>query len=66
MAQFRQYGMNNVPEEYLDEMAKRILSNEKEKKRIEEKKVEDKVLEFVKESINLEIKEITPEEFRKL
>ena len=66
MAQFRQYGMNNVPEEYLDEMAKRILSSEKEKKRIEEKKVEDKVLEFVKESINLEIKEITPEEFRKL
>lgn len=66
MAQFRQYGMNNVPDEYLDEMAKRILSSEKEKKRIEEKKVEDKVLEFVKESINLEIKEITPEEFRKL
>ncbi len=66
LAQFRQYGINNVPDEHLDEMAGRILSNEKEKKRLEEKKIEDKVIEFVKESINLEIKEISPEEFRKL
>ena len=65
-AQFRQYGINDVPEEHLEEMAGRILSNEKEKKRLEEKKTEDIVIDFVKESINLEVKEITPEEFRKL
>lgn len=66
LAQFRQYGINSVPDEHLDEMAGRILKNEKEKKRLEEKKIEDKVIEFVKESINLEIKDITPDEFRKL
>ena len=66
LAQFRQYGINNLPEEHLTEMAGRILSNEKEKKRLEEKKIEDKVIEFVKESINLETKEISPEEFHKL
>ena len=66
LAQFRQYGINTVPDEHLVEMADRILKNDKEKKRLEEKKIEDKVIDFVKESINLEIKEITPEEFRKL
>jgi trigger factor len=66
LAQFRQYGINSVPDEHLEEMAGRILKNEKEKKRLEEKKIEDKVIEFVKESINLEIKDITPEDFRKL
>ena len=65
-AQFKQYGINSVPDEHLEEMAGRILKNEKEKKRLEEKKIEDKVIDFVKESINLEIKDITPDEFRKL
>jgi trigger factor len=61
--QFRQYGMFNVPEEYLDNYANSILKNEEEKHRMIEKKTEDKVLEFIKEKAEIEVKPVTQKEF---
>lgn len=64
--QFRQYGMFNVPEEHLDNYADSILQNEEEKRKLSEKKLEDKVIAFIKDKVNLDVKETTQEEFDKL
>ncbi len=64
--QFRQYGMNNVPEEYLENYASQILSNEEEKRRIFNKVQEDKILDVIKSKVNLDVKEVSQEEFNKL
>ncbi len=61
--QFRQYGMFNVPDEYLDNYAQSILKNEEEKHRMIEKKTEDKVLELVKEKAGLDTKSVSQKEF---
>ena len=61
--QFIQYGMSNVPEEYLDNYANSILQNKEQKQKIAEKKIEDKVLEFIKEKSGLDFKQVTQKEF---
>jgi len=66
LMQFRQYGMMNVPDEHLDQFANSILQNEEERRRMIEKKLEDKILEVIKEKVNVEEKEVTQEEFDKL
>ncbi len=66
VAQFNQYGMGDVPEQYINEMTDRILKNEKDKIRYKEVLLEDKVIEFIKGIIKTEPKEITKEEFVKL
>jgi trigger factor len=66
MMQFRQYGMFNVPDEHLDNYADSIQQNEEEKRKLAEKKMEDKVVAFIKEKVTLETKESTQEEFDKL
>jgi trigger factor len=63
LMQFRQYGMFNVPEEYLDNYAKSILKNEEERHRLIEKKAESMVLEFIKVNAELEVKSITQKAF---
>ena len=65
-AQFRQYGLNNLPDEHLENYAKEILKSDEERKKLYEKKFEDKVIEFIKESVKVENKEITTEEFNNL
>jgi len=64
--QFRQYGMNNVPDEYLENYAGQILSNEEEKRKIFNKVEEDKILEVIKSKVHLETKEVSQDEFSKL
>ena len=61
--QFRQYGMFNVPDEYLDNYAQSILKNEEERRRLIEKKTEDKVLELIKGKATLETKAVSQKEF---
>ena len=63
LMQFRQYGMFNVPEEYLDNYANSILQDKDQKHRMTEKKIEDKVLELIKEKCGLETKPVTQKEF---
>ena len=61
--QFLQYGMSNVPQEYLDNYANSILQNKEQKQKMAEKKIEDKVLELIKEKSGLEFKTVTQKEF---
>ncbi|HAN19982.1 MAG: trigger factor [Bacteroidetes bacterium GWC2_33_15] len=65
-AQFMQYGLNNLPDEHLENYAKEILKKDSERKKLYEKKLEDKVVAFVKDSVKLDTKEITTDEFQKL
>jgi len=61
--QFLQYGMSNVPEEYLDNYANSILQNKEQKQKMVEKKIEDKILEFIKEKSGLDFRQVTQKEF---
>jgi trigger factor len=63
MMQFRQYGMFNVPDEYLDNYAKSILKNEEERHRLVEKKSEIMVLDFIKANAEIEVKKVTQKAF---
>ena len=63
LMQFRQYGMFNVPDEYLDNYAKSILKNEEERHRLIEKKSESMVLEFIKVNAELEVKSVSQKAF---
>lgn len=65
-AQFAQYGLANLPDEQLAQYAQEILKKDDERRKLYEKKFEDKVLEFVKDSIKLDTKEISVEDFQKL
>ena len=66
LMQFRQYGMIDVPEENLNRYADDILNNEEEKKRIFEKLYEDKVFDYVRETVKVEEKKVSHEKFNKL
>lgn len=63
LMQFRQYGMMNVPVEYLDNYANSILKNEEERHRMSEKKAEDKVLTLIKEKAGIKTLAVTQKEF---
>ncbi len=63
LMQFRQYGMFNVPDEYLDNYAKSILKNEEERHRLIEKKSESMVLEFIKANADLNVKSVSQKAF---
>ena len=64
--QFEQYGLNNVPEQDLVNYALESLKREEDRRKLLERKYEDKVLDFVRETATVETKELTSEEFEKL
>ncbi len=64
--QFAQYGLNNMPDEHLENFAKRLLEDQKQLKGIVEKVYEEKVIDYIKSTVNLEEKEISVEDFGKL
>jgi trigger factor len=65
-AQFRQYGMFNVPEEHLEGFAQQMLTKEEDRNRLYSKKVEDKIMDVVKSKVNVEEKTVSKEEFDKM
>ncbi|MGF7138236.1 trigger factor [Roseimarinus sediminis] len=65
-AQFRQYGMFDVPEEHLQGFAQQMLSKEEDRNRLFSKKMEDKIMEVIKSKVNVEEKEVAKEEFDQL
>jgi trigger factor len=65
-AQFRQYGMFNVPDEHLDGFAKQMLSKKEDVNRLYNKKMEDKIMEVIKSKVNVEEKAVSREEFEKM
>jgi trigger factor len=65
LMQFQQYGMMNVPEEHLENYAQQILQNQDERRKIFDRKADDKIVTFLKATVKIEEKEVTTEEFNK-
>lgn len=65
-SQFAQYGMNFLPEEYITRYANDILKNRDEVRKIHESILDKKVIDWFKETVTLNVKEVTVEEFNKL
>src|SRR5690606_3941029 len=61
--QMAQFGQMNPSEKELDDIAARVLSNQDEVKRLSEQLMNEKLLNFYKENIKLEEKEVTYEDF---
>jgi trigger factor len=66
LMQFQQYGMMNVPEESLDNYAAEMLKNEDERRKSAERILDRKVMDFIRESVKVDNKQITLEKFNKL
>jgi trigger factor len=64
--QFEQYGMFNAPEETITGYAEESLKREDDRRHMFERKFEEKVVEFVRETVTIQVKDVTPEEFDKL
>ena len=65
-AQFAQYGMLSVPKDVLANYAKDILKNKQTLQNIIDRAVEEKLAGWLKEQVELDIKEVTADEFNKL
>jgi len=64
--QFASYGMSQMPDEYLVSYADSVLKKEGEKRKIQEKLLEEKAVAIIREAIKLDEKEITTDEFNNL
>lgn len=65
-AQYQQYGIMDIPDEYLDSYANELLSKKEEARRITDRKLEEKLLNFIKNTAKVEEKEISVDKFKKL
>lgn len=65
-AQFAQYGMLSVPADVLANYAKDMLKNKETMQNILDRAVEEKLAGWLKEQVNLEVKEVSAEDFGKL
>ncbi|MBI9056239.1 MAG: trigger factor [Labilibaculum sp.] len=66
LMQFQQYGMMDVPEDYLNNYAQQMMQNKDEQRKIYERKIDEKVVEYLKTAVKVEEKELTTEEFNKM
>lgn len=64
--QYMQYGIPNVPDEYLENFAKEMLAKPEESRRIYDQKAEEKLIAYVKSVVTINDKELSSEKFRKL
>jgi len=64
--QFRQYGLNNVGEEYLENYANHMLQNEEERRKLVARKHEDVIVSTIKDKVTLDLKEVGYDEFNKM
>lgn len=64
--QFQQYGLGNLPDEQIENYAKEILKKDEDRRKLRERKYEEKVVEHIKQRVKLDEKEVTSEEFQKL
>ena len=64
--QYMQYGMSNVPEEYLENYAREMMAKPEESRKFYEQKGEEKLISYIKSVVKLDEKEVSSEKFRKL
>ena len=65
-SQFRQYGLSTLPDEQLTEFAKQSLSKEEERQHLHDRKLDEKIAAWLKETVKVESKEVTTQEFNEL
>jgi len=65
-AQFAQYGMSNVPEEYLDNYAQEMLKKRENAEGLVDRAVDVKLTAALKNVVKLNEKDITLEDFQKM
>ncbi|PKP09154.1 MAG: trigger factor [Bacteroidetes bacterium HGW-Bacteroidetes-4] len=66
LMQFRQYGLMHIPDEQLEAYAKQTLTNEDERRKMVDRIFEQKIVEYLKETIKVENKEVSMKEFEEL
>ncbi|MDY0199728.1 MAG: trigger factor [Tenuifilaceae bacterium] len=66
MNQMIQYGMGQLPDEFLDKYAKELVEKPEERRKMAEQVIEGKVMDWIKETIKLDEKEVDSEEFKKM
>lgn len=66
LLQFRQYGLNNVADEHLENYADHMMKNEEERRKLFSRQQEDQILNAIKGKITLEMNEISFDEFNKM
>jgi len=64
--QYMQYGISNVPEDYLENYAREMMSKPEEARKFYEQKGEEKLISYIKSTVKLDEKEVSSEKFRKL
>ena len=64
--QYMQYGISNVPDDYLENYAREMLSKQEESQRIYDQKAEEKLITYIKSTAKVDDKEVSSEKFRKL
>lgn len=64
--QFAQYGINNIPDEYLENYAQEMLKKKEQVNMLVERAIDNKLIQALKEKVKLEEKSISKEDFGKL
>ena len=64
--QFAQYGMNNIPDEYLENYAQEMLKHEQQVNQLVERCIDQKLSEKLKSVVKLNNKSISAEDFTKM
>ena len=64
--QFAMYGINNVPDDQLENYARNILSQEKDGRRVLEQVEDRKTIDAVRNAVSVKTKKISVEKFREL
>ncbi len=65
-AQFAQYGMNNVPDDYLDSYADDMLKQKENLDSLVDRAVDRKLIDVLKNVVKLNVKSVTLDEFNKI
>lgn len=66
LAQYAQYGILSVPDSVLDNYVTDIMKNEKNRQTVISRTLEEKLADWMKEQIEVENKDVTPDEFNRL
>ena len=65
--QFSQYyGISDFPDDHLTNYAKELLKKDEERRKLAERKFEEKIIDFIKSTAKVDRKEISSEKFDKL
>ena len=64
--QFAQYGMNNIPDEYLENYAQEMLKHQEQVNQLVDRCVDQKLAAALKEVVTLNHKSISSEDFAKM